>query len=211
MNEKRKSSAQATTPAGMQISLAKLIPLVLAGLVVLAVLSVLVPTTSSPAILPPCRTDRRRAREQDQKPVRSDFPATALRPSVVSRGDHRRDGCRSAAHVRTRPARRHPPGRRCGDHRRRPEHATLGTRHVRRSVRTVDSPPLARAALSGAKNGRTSYWARPFVSPLVNDTILNYRVALEQDGEVLAVLAAAVTSQAARHPAAAKPRTDCRS
>ena len=38
-----------------------------------------------------------------------------------------------------------------------------------------DSLPLA----SAAKNGRKYYWASPFVSPLVNDTILNYRVALE--------------------------------
>ncbi len=60
----------------------------------------------------------------------------------------------------------------------------------------AESPTLASEAIQSAKLGQVSYWTQPFVSPLAGDTVLSHRVALERDGEVFAVLAAAVTSQA---------------
>lgn len=60
----------------------------------------------------------------------------------------------------------------------------------------VASETLANQAIESAKLGRLSYWASPFVSPLASDTVLTHRVALERDGAVFGVLAAAVTSRA---------------
>ncbi len=55
--------------------------------------------------------------------------------------------------------------------------------------------PFAGEAVEAAQSGRVAYWARPFVSLVLGDTILNYRVALERDGEFLGVLSAGVTSE----------------
>ena len=55
--------------------------------------------------------------------------------------------------------------------------------------------PFAGQALAAARNGRIAYWAPPFVSIALGDTILNYRVALERDGEFLGVFATGVTSE----------------
>lgn len=55
--------------------------------------------------------------------------------------------------------------------------------------------PFASEAVEAAQNGRTAYWAPPFVSIALGDTILNYRVALERDGDFLGVFATGVTSE----------------
>ena len=63
---------------------------------------------------------------------------------------------------------------------------------------TIEPPerlPLADEAISAARDGREAYWAQPFVSVALGDTILNYRVTLERDGDFLGVLAAGVTSE----------------
>ena len=55
--------------------------------------------------------------------------------------------------------------------------------------------PLAAAAIDAARDGRAAYWAAPFVSVALGDTILNYRVSLERNGDLLGVLAIGVTSE----------------
>lgn len=55
--------------------------------------------------------------------------------------------------------------------------------------------PFAGQAVDAARNGRAAYWAPPFVSIALGDTILNYRVALERDGNLLGVIAAGVRSE----------------
>lgn len=76
-------------------------------------------------------------------------------------------------------------------------------------IEPSDRLPYAGEAIEAARNGRSAYWAPPFVSPALGDTILNYRVALERDGELLGVLAAGVTSQnLSQHFAEASNQTD---
>jgi len=63
-------------------------------------------------------------------------------------------------------------------------------------IEPLDQEPVASEAFAAAQDGRNAYWAAPFISPALQDTILNHRVALEVDGEVFGVLAAVVTSRA---------------
>ncbi|MEM9629257.1 MAG: adenylate/guanylate cyclase domain-containing protein [Pseudomonadota bacterium] len=62
-------------------------------------------------------------------------------------------------------------------------------------VEPAERLALADEAIRAARNGREAYWAQPFVSIALGDTILNYRVTLERDGDFLGVLAAGVTSE----------------
>ena len=54
--------------------------------------------------------------------------------------------------------------------------------------------PLAEEAMAAARQGRTGYWSSPFVSLVLGDTILSYRVTLEQDGVFHGILATGATS-----------------
>ena len=54
--------------------------------------------------------------------------------------------------------------------------------------------PLAPEAINAARAGQSGYWTAPFVSPVLNDTILSYRVTLEYDGTFQGILAAGATS-----------------
>ncbi len=55
--------------------------------------------------------------------------------------------------------------------------------------------PFAGMAVDAAQNGVSAYWASPFYSVVLGDALLNYRVALEQDGVLLGVLTAGVTGE----------------
>lgn len=69
-------------------------------------------------------------------------------------------------------------------------------RWERGSLREIEEPasnvPLGGEALAAARAGRTAMWSAPFVSPVSDDAILIHRVAIERDGELLGVLAAAL-------------------
>ncbi|MDD9908090.1 MAG: adenylate/guanylate cyclase domain-containing protein [Ahrensia sp.] len=69
-------------------------------------------------------------------------------------------------------------------------------RWERGSLREIEEPasnvPLGRQAILDARVGRLSVWADPFVSPVLDDAILNHRVAIEKDGELLGVLSAGI-------------------
>lgn len=63
---------------------------------------------------------------------------------------------------------------------------------------TLEPPerlPLAAEAIEAARDGRIAYWSAPFVSPVLGDTTLSYRVALEHEGDFLGLLVSAVTSE----------------
>ncbi len=202
MKETRKSSAGRSGAAGMQISLARLIPLVLAGLVVLAVLPVIVTgyiissNTASRLLADRAELivdglENKIKSQLDPVSQQLLYARRSFLEGIIDATDA--DQLRTFALGLLGATPQVAGVAVIGDdlNMRRWERNTFGE-----VFGPSDSPPQASAALSAAKNGRTAYWARPFVSPLVNDTILNYRVALEQDGEVMAVLAAAVTSQA---------------
>lgn len=55
--------------------------------------------------------------------------------------------------------------------------------------------PFSREAIEAARAGDDAYWAPPFFSIALGDTILNYRVALRRGSDLLGVLAVAVTSE----------------
>lgn len=69
-------------------------------------------------------------------------------------------------------------------------------RWERESLSEVDEPasnvPLGGAAIAEARAGRDAVWAPPFVSPVLDDAILNHRVAVRRDGELVGVLAAGI-------------------
>lgn len=53
--------------------------------------------------------------------------------------------------------------------------------------------PFTRQAVADARAGQTSVWAAPFVSQALDDVILNYRIAVERDGQLLGLLGVGVT------------------
>ncbi|MGP1395610.1 MAG: adenylate/guanylate cyclase domain-containing protein [Inquilinaceae bacterium] len=60
-------------------------------------------------------------------------------------------------------------------------------------IEPPDRLPFAGAAMEAARAGRTAYWAAPFVSIALGDTILNHRVALERDGNLVGIVSVGVT------------------
>ncbi|MEL6965553.1 MAG: hypothetical protein AAFO01_22585, partial [Pseudomonadota bacterium] len=79
------------------------------------------------------------------------------------------------------------------------------------SIEQPERLPLAEEALSAARDGQKAYWAQPFVSPIIGDTILTYRVTLKSGRDFLGVLAAGVTSEdLSRYVAEISDRQDIR-
>ncbi len=62
-------------------------------------------------------------------------------------------------------------------------------------IEPAERLPFAADAFAAARAGRTAYWAEPFFSFALGDTILNYRVSLERRGELLGVLSVGVRSE----------------
>jgi adenylate cyclase len=53
--------------------------------------------------------------------------------------------------------------------------------------------PLAAHMIEAARAGESGYWSKPFISTLLRDAILSYRVTLEHDGQFHGVLVTATT------------------
>ena len=186
----------------MQISLAKLIPLVLAALVVFAVLPVVITgyliSTSTAARLLADRAEL--VVDGLENKIRSQLDPVSQQLLYA-----RRSVLEGAIDLSDDEAvRAFALGLMGGT----PQVAGVGfiddnlrmRRWQRNTLGEVSEPggvlPLAEVVLQAARDGNKAYWARPLLSPIANDTIMSYRVALEPEGAFSGVLVAAVTSRA---------------
>lgn len=202
MDVEPNTSKETSTPNGVQISLAKLIPLVLAALVVFAVLPVVITgyliSTSTAARLLADRAEL--VVDGLENKIRSQLDPVSQQLLYA-----RRSVLEGAIDLSDDEAvRAFALGLMGGT----PQVAGVGfiddnlrmRRWQRNTLGEVSEPggvlPLAEVVLQAARDGNKAYWARPLLSPIANDTIMSYRVALEPEGAFSGVLVAAVTSRA---------------